>query len=103
MSTPRFHGSIRLVATRTAITCAGLFVVSTLMKWRVRTILHSAVVETEELATAAVNATGIPQERVYWTELTLWVPNRSSASCEVGIFVDQSAEPVVASEAKVGW
>jgi hypothetical protein len=28
------------------------------------------VVETEELVTAAVNATGIPGERMYWTELT---------------------------------
>jgi hypothetical protein len=61
---------MRFVSTQTAITCAGLFVVSTLMKWGVRTILRSAVVETEELVTAAVNATGIPGERMYWTELT---------------------------------
>ncbi len=40
------------------------------MKWGARTILRSAVVETEELVTAAVNATGIPAERMYWTELT---------------------------------
>jgi hypothetical protein len=70
VSTPRFHDGMRLVSTRTAINCAGLFVVSTLTKWGVRTILRSAVVETEELVTAAVNATGIPQERMYWTELT---------------------------------
>jgi hypothetical protein len=61
---------MRLVSTRTAINCAGLFVVSTLTKWGALTILRSAVVETEELVTAAVNATGIPGERVYWTELT---------------------------------
>ncbi len=70
MSTPRFHDSMRLVSTRTAITCAGLFVVSTLMKWGVRTILRSAVVETEELVTVAVNATGIPEERMRWSKLT---------------------------------
>jgi hypothetical protein len=70
VSTPRLHDSMRLVSTRTAINCAGLFVVSTLTKWGARTILRSAVVETEKLVTAAVNATGIPQERVYWTELT---------------------------------
>jgi hypothetical protein len=70
VSTPRCHDGLRLVATRPAINCAGLFVVSTLMKWGARTVLHSAVVETEELVTAAVNATGIPGERMYWTELT---------------------------------
>jgi hypothetical protein len=36
-------------------------------------------------------------------QLSLWVPNRSSVSCNLGIFVDQSAESVAASEAKVGW
>lgn len=36
-------------------------------------------------------------------EGALWVPNRSSTSGDLGIFVDQSAEPIVASEAKVGW
>jgi hypothetical protein len=29
----------------------------------------------------------------------VWVPNRSSACGGLGIFLDQSAEPVVASEA----
>ena len=33
---------------------------------------------------------------------TLWVPNRSSTSGDLGIFVDQPAEPVAASEAKAG-
>ncbi len=36
MSTPHFQDGIRLVATRTAMSCAGLFVVSTLMKWALR-------------------------------------------------------------------
>ncbi len=70
MSTPRLHDGIRLVSTESAINCAGLFVVSTLMKWGVRSILRDAVLEVEDLVTAAVKATGIPQERVYWTELT---------------------------------
>lgn len=70
MTTPICHDGLRLVATRSAINCAGLFVVSTLTKWGVRTILRSAVLETEELVTAAVGCTGIPGERVYWTELT---------------------------------
>ena len=30
----------------------------------------------------------------------LWVPNWSSTSCDLGIFVDQSAEPIAASDAK---
>ena len=66
----RLHDGIRLVSTRTAVTCAGLFVVSTLTKWGARTILRSAVRETEDLVIEAVNATGIPEERMYWTELT---------------------------------
>jgi hypothetical protein len=70
VSTPRSRDGMRLVSTRTAISCAGLFVVSTLVKWGVRTILRSAVVETEELVAAAVGRTGIPQERMYWTGLT---------------------------------
>ena len=70
MTTPRLHDGMRLVSTRTAITCAGLFVVSTLRNWGVQTILRSAVREAEGLVTQAVNATGIPEERMYWTELT---------------------------------
>jgi hypothetical protein len=32
----------------------------------------------------------------------LWVPNWSSALGDLGVFVDQSAEPVVTSDVKVG-
>jgi hypothetical protein len=32
----------------------------------------------------------------------LWVPDGSFTSCDLGIFVYQTAEPVAASEAKVG-
>ena len=40
------------------------------MKWGARSILRDAVLEVEDLVTAAVKATGIPKERVHWTELT---------------------------------
>jgi hypothetical protein len=33
---------------------------------------------------------------------TLWVPNWPFTSCDLGVFVDQSAEPVVTSDVKVG-
>ena len=33
----------------------------------------------------------------------LWVPNRSSMSWDLGVFVDQSAESIAMSEAKLGW
>jgi hypothetical protein len=36
------------------------------------------------------------------TVLRLWVPNWSSVSCDLGIFVDQPAESVATLEAKVG-
>jgi len=70
VTAPLLHDGLRLVATKSAINCAGLFVVSTLTKWGARSILLDAVLETEELVTNAVNATGIPEERVHWTELT---------------------------------
>jgi hypothetical protein len=35
-------------------------------------------------------------------ECVLWVPNWSSTSGDLGVFVDQSAEPVAASDVKVG-
>lgn len=34
--------------------------------------------------------------------ISLWVSNRSSTSCDLGIFVDQSVEPIAPSEVKVG-
>ena len=34
---------------------------------------------------------------------TLWVPNWSSMSCDLGVFVDQPAEPIATSETKLGW
>ncbi|MDQ3762123.1 MAG: N-terminal phage integrase SAM-like domain-containing protein [Actinomycetota bacterium] len=37
------------------------------------------------------------------TPISLWVPNRSSTSCDLGVFVDQSAEPIASSEVKQGW
>jgi hypothetical protein len=32
----------------------------------------------------------------------VWVPNWSSMSCDLGVFVDQSSEPVAASDAERG-
>jgi hypothetical protein len=34
--------------------------------------------------------------------LQLWVPNRSSRSCGLGIFMDQSTESVATPEVQVG-
>ncbi len=36
------------------------------------------------------------------TWVRLWVPNWSSTSCDLGVFVDQSAGPIVASDVKLG-
>jgi hypothetical protein len=35
--------------------------------------------------------------------LSLWVPNWSSTSCDLGIFVYQPAEQIATSKAKLGW
>ncbi len=69
MTSPRFHDGLRLIATRSAISCSRLFVASTLGKWGARVVIDDAVLLVDELVTAAVNATGIPDERVRWTEL----------------------------------
>ncbi|MGH8544740.1 MAG: ATP-binding protein, partial [Gammaproteobacteria bacterium] len=70
VNTPLLRDGLRLVATQSAINCAGLFVVSTLNKWGVRGILLDAVLVTEELVTNAVRATGVMEARVDWNELT---------------------------------
>jgi len=70
MTSPHLHDGLRLVATQSAINCAGLFVVSTLTKWGARGILLDAVLVTEELVTNAVKATGVMEARVDWNELT---------------------------------
>jgi hypothetical protein len=60
---PRFSERFRLVATRPAISCAGLFVASTLTKWGLLSILPEAMTVTEDLVTSAVKQTGIMDER----------------------------------------
>ncbi len=70
MTIPRCTDGIRLVATPTAISCAGLLVVSTLTRWKARSILSDAVIVTEELVTSAVKATGVTDEHVHWTQVT---------------------------------
>jgi hypothetical protein len=67
---PRFSEGFRLVATRSAISCAGLFVASTLAKWRLLSILPEATTETEALVTSAVKQTGMMDERPRWTEIS---------------------------------
>ncbi len=56
MTIPRLTDDIRLVATRTAISRAGLFVASILTRWRAQSILLDAVSVTEELVTSARHA-----------------------------------------------
>lgn len=68
MSAPRAYDGIRLVATRPAINCACLFVVSTLTKWGARSILLDAVKVTEELVTGAVEATCVMEDRPHLTD-----------------------------------
>jgi hypothetical protein len=41
-------------------------------------------------------------EPIFHANSYVWVPNRSSMSCDVGIFVDQSAAEVVASQVQPG-
>lgn len=65
MTIPRFTDGIRLVTTPTAISCAGLFVVSTITRWRTRPIQLDAVFVTEELVTSVVKATGVMDEHVH--------------------------------------
>lgn len=61
---PRFHDGLRLVATKTAISCARLFVEQTLRQWGAGFLVDDAAKVADELVTTAVNATGIPEERV---------------------------------------
>jgi hypothetical protein len=53
-------------------------------------------------SSAAARLTLPETVRVALEKNCLWVPNRSSMSCNLGVFVDQSAEPVAASETKMG-
>ena len=69
MTTPRFADGLRLVATRSAITCSRLFVAYTLDKWGAGFLVDEAVLVVDELVTNAVKATGVMDERVRWTEV----------------------------------
>lgn len=70
MSPPRLHDGLRLVATRSAVGCARLFVALTLDKWGASPIVSEAVRAVDELVTNAVRATGVMDEHVRWNELT---------------------------------
>jgi hypothetical protein len=52
------------------MSCAGLFVVSTLTRRKARAILLDAVFVTEELVTNAVKTTGVMDEHVHWAKVT---------------------------------
>jgi len=69
VTTPRFADGLRLVATRSAITCSRLFVAYTLDKWGAGFLVDEAVLVVDELVTNAVKATGVMDERVRWTEV----------------------------------
>ena len=69
MTIPRFADGLRLVATRSAITCSRLFVAYTLDKWGAGFLVDEAVLVVDELVTNAVKATGVMDERVRWTEV----------------------------------
>jgi len=58
VTTPRFADGLRLVATRSAITCSRLFVAYTLDKWGAGFLVDEAVLVVDELVTNAVKATG---------------------------------------------
>jgi len=66
---PRLHDGIRLVSTRSAVSCARLFVEHTLDKWGTYTIIREAVRQVHDLVTMAVAATGITEDRSAWAEL----------------------------------
>lgn len=70
MTTPRLHDSIRLVATRSAISCSRLFVECTLRHGGAGFLVDDAVREVDELVTNAVKATGMMDDTVRWTEVT---------------------------------
>jgi hypothetical protein len=56
--------------------------------------------EGSGLLIAVLRATGQPIYPI--NPLAVWVPNRSSTSCDLGIFVDQPAKSVATSEVRVG-
>ncbi|MGH3917370.1 MAG: hypothetical protein ACRDTC_28750 [Pseudonocardiaceae bacterium] len=70
MTTPRLHDGIRLVATRTAISCARLVVEYTLDKWGAGFIAHDAVLAVAELVTHATKTTSVMDEHTCRTKLT---------------------------------
>jgi hypothetical protein len=53
-------------------------------------------------ATADVAAVAQPALNPHVSELWVWVPNRSSTSCDLDIFVYQPIEQIATSEAKLG-
>jgi len=69
MTVLRCSDEIKLAAIRSALSCARMFVLSTLSRWRALSVLGDAVTVTEELVTRAVKATGVMGECLRWSEL----------------------------------
>lgn len=67
--TPRLHDGLRLVSIPSAIPCSQLFVEYTLDKWGAYTLIQEGRRVVKELVINAVAATGIPEDRLVWTEL----------------------------------
>jgi hypothetical protein len=61
------------------------------------------------LSIAATSVSSRPTREINkWTRSAVWVPNRSSPSCNLGIFVDQPTEPITSSRRRTdcdagGW
>jgi hypothetical protein len=68
-ATLRCTDDITLAATRTAISCSRLFVMSTLGRWRAASLVDDALLVADELVTDAVKTTGVMDIRPRWAEL----------------------------------
>jgi NAD(P)-dependent dehydrogenase (short-subunit alcohol dehydrogenase family) len=64
-------------------------------------VVEVACADLADASSLEPHLEGVEAVFLLWP-FTLWVPNWSSRSCELGVFVDQSAEPVAASDAKRG-
>ncbi|MCA1835363.1 MAG: hypothetical protein LC721_03085 [Actinobacteria bacterium] len=62
--------------------------------------IHRAQVDDEQASSSGIKLA--VQHRTEHRRAGLWVPNWSSTSCDLGIFVDQSTEPIVTSDVRLG-
>lgn len=97
---PRFFDSLDLVAISSAVECAGMFVSSTVRKWKAGFIEHQAVTIVRELAGQAVTATGYTGDDWYHQEKHRFITVRVFGFKErIGLEVwDRSADLLPATE-----